>query len=147
MKFAKYLEKTTEIAKEEREVLDELSKKSDLNKIEIRAAKSALQTMIENAIGKAKRVLKYYNCPVVPARSKDAILFMHDIGLIDDETYTNLIKAIGFRNSMIHDYMDFNEDILISIVKERFYIQIYNFLTQEPNYTKVQLSRIENYAV
>ena len=48
---------------------------------------------------------------------------------------------------MIHDYMDFNEDILKSIVKERFYMQIYSFLVEEPNYTKVQLSRIENYAV
>ena len=132
MKFQEYLQKSIDIANEEKAILDELSKKDKLNKIEIRAAKSSLQVLIENSIGKAKRVLKYYNCPVVPTRSKDAILFLYEIGLIDEEMYKSLIKAIGFRNSMIHNYIDFNVEILSEIVKNRYYLDLYNFLIETP---------------
>ena len=55
MKLQEYLAKTKEIATEEKSILDELSKKDELTKIEIRAAKSSLQTMIENSIGKQRR--------------------------------------------------------------------------------------------
>ena len=147
MKFQEYLAKTKEIATEEKSILDELSKKDELTKIEIRAAKSSLQTMIENSIGKAKKILKYFNCPVVPARSKNAVTFMYDMDLIDDELYQALIKAIGFRNAMIHDYMQFNEDILKEIVKDKFNDIIYNFLIEKPNYTEVQLSRVKNFTI
>ncbi|MBT4290603.1 MAG: DUF86 domain-containing protein [Deltaproteobacteria bacterium] len=34
----------------------------------------------------------------------------HDI--IEDDVFKNLSEAIGFRNSMIHDYMNFNDDVL-----------------------------------
>ncbi len=57
MKFQDYLDKTIEIANEEKMILDELSEKDTLNKIEFRAAKSSLQTLIENSIGKAKKIL------------------------------------------------------------------------------------------
>jgi len=147
MKFQEYLQKSIDIANEEKAILDELSKKDKLNKIEIRAAKSSLQVLIENSIGKAKRILKYYNCPIVPTRSKDAILFLYEIGLIDEEMYKSLIKAIGFRNSMIHDYMDFNVEILSEIVKNRYYLDLYNFLVEIPNYNEVLIKRIENFNI
>ena len=56
MKFQDYLDKTIEIANEEKVILDELSSKDRLSKIEFRAAKSSLQTLIENSIGKAKKI-------------------------------------------------------------------------------------------
>jgi len=73
MKFQDYLDKTVDIAEEEKEILDELSSKESLNKIELRAAKSSLQTLIENSIGKAKKILKHYDCPIVPTRGRDAV--------------------------------------------------------------------------
>jgi len=68
MKFQEYLQKTKEIACVEKEVLDQLRKvgeQKSLDLIQIRAAKSSLQVLIENAIGKAKRLLKFYQCPMV----------------------------------------------------------------------------------
>lgn len=147
MKFQDYLDKTIEIANEEKMILDELSSKDKLNKIEFRAAKSSLQTLIENSIGKAKKILKYYDCPIVPTRSKDAIFFLYEIGLIDDEKYQALIAAIGFRNSMIHDYMKFDENILIDIVKEKKYLQIYDFLIQKPDYSEILKKRISSFSI
>ncbi len=147
MKFQDYLQKTIELANEEKEILDELALKDKLDKIEIRAAKNSLQTMIENAIGKAKKILKHYNCPMVPTRSKDAFVFMYEIGLIDDERFNSLSMAVGFRNSMIYDYMKFNENILYSILKDRKYNEVYNFLIERPDYSYSLLKRIENFVI
>ena len=103
--------------------------------------------LIENSIGKAKRILKYYNCPIVPTRSKDALLFLYEIGLIDEEMYKSLIKAIAFRNSKIYDYIDFNVEILSEIVKNRYYLDLYNFLIETPKYSEVLIKRIENFNI
>jgi uncharacterized protein YutE (UPF0331/DUF86 family) len=145
MSFNDYLTNTIKIANEEKEILDILSSKKILTPIELRAAKNSLQVMIENFIGKTKRILKYYNCPIVPQRSHDALRFVYEVGAIEDELYQSLSSAIGFRNSMIHDYMKFNNDILFQILKEKRYVDIYNFLVENVNYKNVIISRIENY--
>lgn len=49
------------------------------------------------AIGKARRILKQFNCPVVPTRSRDPFVMMHEIGLIDDGMYQVLMRAVGGR--------------------------------------------------
>lgn len=134
----------------EKEVLDLLSEmlrnSGELDKIQQRAAQASLQILIENAIGKARRILKHFNCPVVPTRSRDGILILHDAGLISDETYGALMSAVGFRNAMIHDYMNFDPQILLGIVRERKYLDIYHFLVEVPAYSEVLRKRLENYA-
>ncbi|MBD3839499.1 MAG: hypothetical protein IE878_03810 [Epsilonproteobacteria bacterium] len=72
MTFLEYLEKTKEVAKEEAEILNEMSIKENWSKIEIRAVKNSMQVIVENAIGKAKRILKHYNCPVIAQKGSDA---------------------------------------------------------------------------
>ena len=145
MTFKDYLINTNKIATEEKDILDELSNKKLLSPIELRAVKQSLQVLIENMIGKSKRILKEYNCPIMPQRSKDAIFFLYEVGAIDDDEYSNLGFAVGFRNSMIHDYMKFNNDILFNILKEKKYLDIYNFLINKPNYSQVIIKRIENF--
>ena len=103
--------------------------------------------IIENATSKLKRILKHYNCPIIPQRSKDALNFLYDVGAIDDELYKSLNGAIGFRNSMIHDYRKFNEKILYKILQTRAYLDIYNFLIDEANYKEVIIQRIENFSL
>ncbi len=147
MKFQDYLNRTIEIANEEKDILDTLSSKGTLDKIEFRAAKSSLQTLIENSIGKAKKILKHYDCPVVPIRGRDAIFFMYDMGLIDEERLQSLNSAIGFRNSMIHDYMKFDKNILIDIVQQQKYMEIYNFLIEPPKYSETLKKRISTFSV
>jgi len=57
MTFQDYLAKSLSIAQEEKEVLDFLSDK-EFDKINIRAAKSSLQVLVENCIGKAKKYFR-----------------------------------------------------------------------------------------
>lgn len=145
MNFKDYLVATIELAKEEKKILDILAQKDSLTDIEVRAAKNSLQVMIENLIGKSKRILKQYDCPIIPQRSKDALNILHEVGAIDDELYSSLASAIGFRNSMIHDYMKFNVEVLYKILKSKSYEDVYCFLLDELNYKSVIIKRLENY--
>ena len=146
MNFTDYLIKTKQIAKEEKEILDYLSKKNNLNPIEIRASKSSLQVLIENMIGKSKKILKEFDCPIIPQRGRDAIFILYEVGAITHEQYREFMGAIGFRNSMIHDYMDFKVEILLNILREKRYISIYEFLIEEPKYKESVQKRIENFS-
>ncbi|PHQ90970.1 MAG: hypothetical protein COB42_04195 [Sulfurimonas sp.] len=145
MTFQEYLDKTKLTALEELEILDEMSKKEEWSKIEIRAVKNSMQVIIENSIGKAKRILKNFNCPIIPQKGSDAFEFMYDIGLIEDELFSTLKSAIGLRNAMVHDYMNFNDKILQDVVQKRSYSNIIEFLEVDINYSSVQLKRIENF--
>ena len=145
MTFQEYLDNTKSIAQEELEILDEMSEKTAWSKIEIRAVKNSMQVIVENSIGKAKRILKNFNCPIVPQRGSDAFEFMFEMGLIDDEIYSSMKSAIGLRNAMIHDYINFNDDILKNVVQSKKYTDIIEFLNSNLNYTDTQLKRIENF--
>ncbi len=145
MTFQEYLDRTKEIAKEETEILDEMSQKQFWSKVEIRAVKNSMQVIVENAVGKAKRVLKHYNCPIIAQKGSDAFSFMYEIGLIDDDTYSTMRSAIGLRNAMIHDYMNFNDEILMQVVKTKKYKEVTSFLMSDTKYSTVQLNRIENF--
>ena len=151
MTFSAYLDSTCKTAETERDVLDTLSEilgpEGGLDKIQLRAARASLQILIENAIGKARRILKHFNCPVVPTRSRDPFVIMHEIGLISDESYQTLMQAVGFRNSMIHDYMNFDEKVLLDIVREKLYLDLHAFLVERPEYSDLMHRRIENYSV
>lgn len=149
MNFVEYLLKSKEIANEEKEILDELSSKDSeaLTKIEIRAAKSSLQILIENAIGKSKKILKHFNCPIVPSRSRDSVFFLYECGAISDEMYRSLVSAIGFRNCLVHDYMKFDVNVMYSILKEKKYLDIYEFIVSDLDFSKTVISRIESYSI
>ena len=142
MKWQEYLDKTKKIARKEKSILQSLDKFDDIQK---RAARSSLQIMIENAIGKAKKILKHYDCPLIPRRSSDAITFLYEVGFFNEEEYKEFIKIIGFRNAMIHDYMDFNEEILINIIKNEKYNVIYAFLINDVNINQTLRKRIANF--
>ncbi len=143
--FHDYLAKTRLIATEEKDVLDML-RSMPLDKITLRAAKNSLQVMIKNSIGKAKKILQFYHCAIIPNESRDALRILADCEAIEDEMANALHNAIGFRNAMIHDYMSFNNDILIEILKSKKYQTIYEFLIDECRYSDLIRKRIENYA-
>jgi len=144
MNFKEYLENTQKIATEEKNILDQLSQIDELSPIEIRAAKSSLQVLIENSIRKTKQILKHYNSPIIPQNSKDSIVLLHEIGAIEDDEFYELIGAVGFRNSMIHDYMKFDVDVLFKILNNKTYASVYNFLVRDVNYKNIIIKRIEN---
>jgi len=144
MTFQDYLDATARIAREEKDVL-ELLRARPFDKITLRAAKSSLQVLIENSIGKARKILQHYHCAVIPHESRDAFRILRDCEAIDEETAEALFSAVGFRNAMIHDYMHFDPKVLETLVQTRRYDAIYAFLTDPCRYSDLVRKRIENY--
>jgi uncharacterized protein YutE (UPF0331/DUF86 family) len=144
MSLESYLALSKKRANEEKAILESLSKRN-LSPIEIRAAKNSLQVLIENAIGKAKKILKYYHCPIIPQRSKDAFYILNEVGAIEEEEYRNLSAAIGFRNALIHDYLEFSDTILLDVLEKKKWISVYNFLQEDIVYENYIIKRIENF--
>jgi len=146
MDFHAYLQSCERVAETEGGLLEELAAvEVPLSLLQRRAARSSLQILIENAIGKSRRILKHYDCPIVPKSGRDAVAFLYECGVLDEELYRELNAAIGFRNAMIHDYMNFSEEILESLVKERRWKALVDYLIRQPDLTPTQRHRIENF--
>ena len=150
MNFKEYLKKTEQNALEEMAVLDtivkELQTKGSLSPIELRAAKASLHVLIENSIGKSKHLLRHFECPVTPVSAHDSVRIMRDVGMIDDIEYQRLSKAIGFRNAMIHDYMNFKPEVLVQLLRSGEHRYIAQFLIQPADYSALILKRLKGYA-
>ncbi len=41
-----------------------------------------MQVLIENMIGKSKKILKEFDCPIIPQRGRDAIFILYEVGAI-----------------------------------------------------------------
>ncbi len=141
---------TTKNAEIEKNVLDELSQiansKGTLDAIYTRAAKSSLQVIIENAIGKAKQRLKHFDCPLAVTKGKEAFWILSEVGFIEDEFRNRIGYAIGFRDIMIHDYMNFDEKLLLNIVKNQEYNTILTFLIDDVNPSETIKKRIASFS-
>lgn len=95
---------------------------------------STLTPEMKKSISNSYKILKKFNCPIVPQKGSDAFEFIYDMGLIEDELYSTMKSAIGLRNAMIHDYMNFNDDILKNVVHLRKYNEIIIFLKSDIQY-------------
>ncbi|WP_456432900.1 DUF86 domain-containing protein [Nitratifractor sp.] len=145
MDFHDYLRSCKEIAEREGRLLGELAEATELTLLQRRAARSSLQILIENSIGKSRRILKHYNCPIVPKSGRDAVNFLYECGLLEDPLYRELTAAIGFRNAMIHDYMNFSEKVLEAMLRTRRWQRLVEYLLWEPKPTATQIHRIEHF--
>ncbi len=65
----------------------------------------ALQVLIENAIGKAKRLLKAAGHPV-PVSAYDAFEALATHGLLAQDDVPTWGALVGLRNRIVHDYMN-----------------------------------------
>ncbi len=54
-------------------------------------------------------------------------------------------RAIGFRNSMIQDYMNFDENVLINLLLENRYKKIVDFLKMEVSSGETIKNRIKSF--
>jgi len=150
MTFQSYLISTIETANMEKSILDELSQNFDNNDISpanYRAAERSLQILTENMIGKFKKILKHYGCPVIPNRAYDALEILVSVGILSDEDERFYKKVIGFRNALVHDYMDFDRNLVKAILVSKDYLKVYDFLLQEPKLSDLMIKRLENYSL
>ncbi|MET4694708.1 type VII toxin-antitoxin system HepT family RNase toxin [Endozoicomonas lisbonensis] len=105
-------------------MLDDLHTDIDhWNGRDLLAAQRALQIIIESLIGLSRYTYQQkYNISVSKSRSAlDGLAKQGDICKTD---YELSLKMIGFRNVLVHDYLDVNQKIIEAIIRKKQYHDI-----------------------
>jgi uncharacterized protein YutE (UPF0331/DUF86 family) len=84
------------------------------------AIQRALQVYIEAFIGMARYVVQQkYQLTV--SQSREALDELKNRGDLPADQHAELMKILGFRNVLVHDYLDLNDGIVQAIVTKRQY--------------------------
>jgi uncharacterized protein YutE (UPF0331/DUF86 family) len=133
MKIALYQAETEKMCRLHQSILDEAKQRlevgehfSDMEKL---GMIHALQVLIENAIGKAKHLLKAKQ-QVIPVSAYDVFQLLQQLNLISAVEKRQWDKTIGFRNTVVHEYMNVSEDIVFTIIRNKEYQFTLNFLNK-----------------
>ncbi len=131
MRLDIYQAETRHIAREQTAMLDEVVQRLEsghkLTRLEHNGILHALQILIENAIGKARHLLKHSREPV-PVSAYEVFAAMRRIGKISDDEIDEWNAVIGLRNRIVHDYMNVDLDMVIEWVSARRYQFVTDFL-------------------
>ena len=134
MRLDLYQAETARIAADQSALLaqakDILQQGRPLTPLEQGGVLHAFQILIENAIGKAKQLLKASDQPV-PVSGYDAFKALASRHLIDQSELPAWNAIIGLRNRIVHDYMNIDMDQVLALVladKDQFVAQ---FLVKE----------------
>lgn len=136
MRLDLYQAETARIAAEQSALLESakqrLAEDSPLNLLEQSGVLHALQVLVENAIGKAKQLLKASGEPV-PVSAYDAFAALARRGGVIDPTQLPAWNAvIGLRNRIVHDYMNIDMAKVLDLVGQGRYTFVVNFLLAQP---------------
>ena len=120
MRLDLYQAETERLAREQLAMLDEAQLKlragQHLSPLEQGGILHAFQVLIENAIGKAKHLLKAVGEPV-PVSAHDAFASLARIGVLPAEDLLQWNNVIGIRNRIVHDYMNIDMDVILNLVR------------------------------
>ena len=94
---------------------------------DILAMQRALQVYIESFIGLARYLVQQkYHLSVSKSREAlDELKIRQDINL---SQHNELLKIIGFRNVLVHDYLDINDTIMYTIIIQQRYLMLNQFI-------------------
>lgn len=131
MRLDLYQAETALIAQEQTSLLDEarttLLAGGTLSRLEQNGVLHAIQVLVENAIGKAKQLLKGAG-KQVPLSAYDSFLGLAELGAVKTGDLTAWNAAIGLRNRIVHDYMNIDLLRVLELVKNEQYRFITDFL-------------------
>lgn len=131
MRLDLYQAETALIAQEQSSLLDEarmtLLAGGTLSRLEQNGVLHAIQVLLENAIGKAKQLLKMAG-KQVPLSAYDSFIGLEELGFVTTGSLTDWNAAIGLRNRIVHDYMNIDMLRVLELVKQEQYRFITDFL-------------------
>ena len=131
MRLDLYQQETERLARDLQAMLDDVQQRllqqQTLSALEQAGVLHALQVLTENAIGKAKLVIKQRGL-AVPVSGYDAFAQLHRDGLISELGMREWTGAIGLRNRIVHDYLNVDMTLIEHLIKERKYLLQVQFL-------------------
>lgn len=90
------------------------------SEIDVLAIERGLQVLIESVVGLSRYVAD--TCfGINISRSREAIDELKALGVFTREEQEALTRIIGFRNVLVHDYLNVDEVIVHAIVKKQEY--------------------------
>lgn len=133
MRLDVYQQEAAQLARYQSEILADARKKlmagDTLSRLEQNGVLHALQVLVENAIGKAKHLLKAAGQDKdIPVSAYDTFVLLADIGQIPREQISDWNRAVGLRNRIVHDYMNIRIEVILDLVRHEQYSYIVDFL-------------------
>ena len=107
-----------------------LDAEGTLSALEWNGLEHALQLLVENAIGKAKHVLRLSGATVPPVSAYDTFAALHDAGICSEAEVDIWGKAIGMRNAIVHEYLNVDRDLIRAVLDSGAYRHVTDFLEQ-----------------
>ena len=134
MRLDVYQAETLQVVAEQGALLDTarslMAQGRVLSPLEQAGVLRALQVLIENAIGKAKHLLKAKGV-AVPVSGYDAFANLVSQQLIDAEDLPQWNAAVGLRNRIVHDYMNIDMEQVLALVANKHDAFVREFLLKQ----------------
>lgn len=121
--------------------LDELAATENLAHRDYYAIERLLQVLIEACIGVSKHWLKFSG-KSVPNEAYQAFELLARHSLLPESELPTWKKIIGLRNALVHDYLNLDRAIVLSIVREKHYLQLAQFIRNASETINQQLQQI-----
>jgi uncharacterized protein YutE (UPF0331/DUF86 family) len=131
MRLDLYQAETAVIAREQAAMLAEARERvlagGSLSRLEQNGVLHALQVLVENAIGKAKHLIKAAGEPV-PVSAYDSFRVLARILGLSSQELEQWNAIIGLRNRIVHDYMNLDMRRVLQVVESGGYTFVVDFL-------------------
>ncbi|HET9114367.1 MAG TPA: DUF86 domain-containing protein [Burkholderiales bacterium] len=119
MRLDLYHAECLRIANEQTALLDEVKQRiqsgAQISRLEQNGVLHSFQILIENAIGKAKHLLKLAD-HAVPVSAYDTFAGLEQQGKISSEALQQWNSFIGLRNRIVHDYMNIDMQLIYELI-------------------------------
>jgi len=133
MRLDLYQSETALIAQQQTAMLDEARERLmagvQLSRLEQNGVLHAIQLLVENAVGKAKHLLKAHE-KTVPLSAYDSFAGLVELGLVAEQDLPAWNAAIGLRNKIVHDYMNIEMARVLELVRLGQYRFVSAFLLE-----------------
>jgi uncharacterized protein YutE (UPF0331/DUF86 family) len=120
MRLELYQQETAHIAREQAAMLEEARERllsgRALSRLEQNGVLHALQVLVENAIGKAKHLIKAAGEPV-PVSAYDSFAVVARLLGLSQQEQDRWNSVVGLRNRIVHDYMNLDMQRVLQLVE------------------------------
>ncbi len=92
------------------------------------AIQRALQILVESVIGMSRYVAETA-FGIRVAKSRESLDELRRMGVLDHEVHARLLRIVGFRNILVHDYLNIDDAVVSAIVRKREYVFLLDVLS------------------